>query len=1030
MATTTPLNGEAFLVVVQKSGLVDPQRLRALIDEFRSAGGAADNAKALAEFLVGKSAITKWQAEKLLLGKHRGYILGKYRLLSLIGKGGMSSVFLAEHTVMRRHCAIKVLPSKRVGDSSYLARFHREAEAVAALDHPNIVRAYDVDHQTNPDGSVNHFLIMEYVDGGSLQEIITQQGPAGFVDAADDIRQAAEGLAHAHQAGLVHRDIKPANLLRDQNGVIKILDLGLARFDNQGKDESLTIQHDEKVLGTADYLAPEQALDSHSVDARADIYSLGCTLYFMLTGHPPFTEGTLTQRLMAHQTKVPASVETDRPDTPPGLSQILQKMMAKKPSERFETAKETAEALRKWLSRNAPMEWKKAHAELFTNDHASRPTARVAQVVSPISSPSATAPAPLESSPRQTPGSLHSSLDAPAPVSPPTGAADSTKVTPRPKSQPTTPTKQPSPEPSNYTSASDASSENENREPVSAGPDFSFMSATSQESLAPAETESGSDLFDFSAPTTKAQPQRTTLTDSAPIPAIAASNEVSASASPKLSGTVRPADVDDSQSELQPESVEEADRGFDVLGNISGPIPVVHDTAATEPVSRPRSTPEPSGAFFNGAGTGVANRPWHNPRLQLIAGGVLALLLVAGAGYGMGWFGTGSKSDDKTSSRSTGTPPVKTTAGNVKASSEWSRKRIATVGPGGDFSTLTEALNVARQYFSPKVRSERFTIKVAAGTYPERIAIDGKTWPNNVVVVAEGGAVMLNPSGGDPVIRVTNVEGIQISGLMVNAADKAVGVELTGNLARVKLTQLHVKGFRDAAVALRGGMGLSFTDSNCVLDGCRFEGGGAHGVGVKAVPHDDADVQNVILQKCRFLGPLAAGASIQGKEATHIEFRECLFVETSIGVQLVGKTSWRDFQFVHNTFYKCQRGIVIGEQPEPSSKGLSIRRNLFVGATAGEVIIEHGDNEDVRLTNQMLGPMTGNWSDRAPPEMPVGELAIFGVASGGRQSVADIAFASTDLNDPQFLAPAQNAPQLNQDAQLPDEHPWIGAIGP
>ena len=218
---------------------------------------------------------------------------------------------------MRRRCAIKVLPAKRVHDSSYLARFHREAQAVAALDHVNIVRAYDVDKETEKDAEI-HFLVMEYVNGRDLLDIVTKDGPMKFAQAADYIRQAADGLTHAHQAGMVHRDIKPGNLLVNENQVVKILDLGLARFFGAEEDdeESLTVAHDEKVLGTADYLAPEQALDSHGVDARADIYSLGCTFYFLLTGHPPFTEGTLAQRLMAHQTKEPPALEKECPRSP------------------------------------------------------------------------------------------------------------------------------------------------------------------------------------------------------------------------------------------------------------------------------------------------------------------------------------------------------------------------------------------------------------------------------------------------------------------------------------------------------------------------------------------------------------------------------------------------------------------------------------------------------------------------------------------------------------------------------------------
>jgi serine/threonine-protein kinase len=170
--------------------------------------------------------------------------------------------------------------------------------------------------------------------------------------AADYMQQAAEGLQHAHDSGLIHRDIKPANLLVDQSGTLKVLDMGLAKFSDD-EQPSLTIAHDENVLGTADYLAPEQAINSHGVDHRADIYSLGCTLYFLLTGHPPFPEGTLPQRLMKHQTEMPPSIYEDRDDAPQGLVNICLKMMVKSPEGRYQHAREVSEDLKAWLENPA-----------------------------------------------------------------------------------------------------------------------------------------------------------------------------------------------------------------------------------------------------------------------------------------------------------------------------------------------------------------------------------------------------------------------------------------------------------------------------------------------------------------------------------------------------------------------------------------------------------------------------------------------------------------------------------------------------
>ena len=347
---------DSFLTVLKQSGLVTPDDLAKLLSDYRAAevgdstqeSPATISAKGFATYLVRSKTLTTWQAEKLLMGKHKGFTLGKYKLLGLLGKGGMSSVYLAEHTLMRRRVALKVLPHKRVGDASYLGRFHREAQAVASLDHPNIVRAYDVDHEQDKTMQI-HFLVMEHVEGRNLQEIVAQDGPQPPARAAEFVRQAAAGLQHAHENGLVHRDIKPGNLLVDGSGTVKMLDLGLARFFNEN-EESLTIEHDEKVLGTADYLAPEQAVDSHLVDHRADIYSLGCTMYFLLTGHPPFTEGSLAQRLIAHQTKEPPPVSDDRDDMPESLDAILRQMMSKSPDDRPQTAGDVERLLGGWLA--------------------------------------------------------------------------------------------------------------------------------------------------------------------------------------------------------------------------------------------------------------------------------------------------------------------------------------------------------------------------------------------------------------------------------------------------------------------------------------------------------------------------------------------------------------------------------------------------------------------------------------------------------------------------------------------------------
>ena len=357
------LTAESFLTGVKQSGLAEPDAVDTLVKTLRGEGVDIGNAATIAEAMIAKGTITPWQSEKLLQGKFKGFILGRYKLLNLLGKGEMSSIYLAEHTRMKRKCAIKVLPANKVRDTSYLGRFHREAQAVASLDHTNIVRAYDVDTET--EGGVEiHFLVMEYVEGKDIEKLLEIRHQFAVIEAADYIRQAAEGLSHAHENGLVHRDIKPGNLLVDTKGVVKLLDLGLARFFRDTETESLTIKHDEKVLGTADYLAPEQAVDSHAVDERADIYSLGCTLYFSLTGHPPFTDGTLVQRLLAHQTKAPPPIRKQRPDVPESLVAIVEKMMQKRKDDRYQSAAEVAAALSKWLVENGGEVWRKGHPAL------------------------------------------------------------------------------------------------------------------------------------------------------------------------------------------------------------------------------------------------------------------------------------------------------------------------------------------------------------------------------------------------------------------------------------------------------------------------------------------------------------------------------------------------------------------------------------------------------------------------------------------------------------------------------------------
>lgn len=336
---------QTFVDLVKRSQLVEEEPLDRVLAKLRAKnnGSLPDSQEAIAKALVDAELLTDWQSEKLLSGKHRGFILGKYKLLRMLGKGGMSSVYLAEHILMRARRAIKVLPKNRVADATYLDRFRTEARAAAKLDDPNIIHTYDIDEYEG-----QHYLVMEYVEGQDLHQLVKERGPLDYVVAADYIAQVARGLSHAHAMGLVHRDIKPANCLVDKNKVVKLLDMGLARIVDD--EESLTLDNNENVLGTADYLAPEQALNSHKADARSDIYSLGCTFYFLLTGHPPFPEGSIAERLLKHQRERPPSILKDRPDAPPILVHICETMMSKSANDRYQTADEIVDRLSDWLA--------------------------------------------------------------------------------------------------------------------------------------------------------------------------------------------------------------------------------------------------------------------------------------------------------------------------------------------------------------------------------------------------------------------------------------------------------------------------------------------------------------------------------------------------------------------------------------------------------------------------------------------------------------------------------------------------------
>jgi serine/threonine-protein kinase len=302
---------------------------------------AGSGPERLLAFLVERGDLTIYQADELAAGRWRGLWLGGYRVLDRLGKGGMSHVFLAEHSVLGKRVAVKVLSAGLRADSSARQRFVREARAAAAVDHPNIVHVFDVDMDHDPP-----FLVMEYVDGVNLQAAVAAHGAFTTAETATVGVEVARGLAAAAAAGLVHRDIKPANLLVDRHGRVKILDLGIVRLPGEDTLPRLDSgDGTDVILGTLDYLAPEQAVDSSTVDARADVYSLGATLYFLLAGHPPFPGTDVRHKLAAKQYGDPLPIHRLRPDVEPVLSAAIHTLLVRDPSGRCRSAEEVVEIL-------------------------------------------------------------------------------------------------------------------------------------------------------------------------------------------------------------------------------------------------------------------------------------------------------------------------------------------------------------------------------------------------------------------------------------------------------------------------------------------------------------------------------------------------------------------------------------------------------------------------------------------------------------------------------------------------------------
>ena len=329
------LNLEMFRRAILDLGLLDPEEWSMF-----AAFGDLQNVSRLSRVLVRAGKLTNYQVAAICQGKAKGLVIGDYIVLDKLGQGGMGVVYRARHTSMGRQVALKVLHGTFVNSPDRIRRFRREITASGHLNHPNIVTAYDAGEA----GGVS-FLAMEFVEGEDLDRLVARRGPLPIREAVALIGQAARGLGHAHRAGIVHRDVKPRNLILASDGTVKVLDLGLARFHPDREPADRAVSAMAGFFGTATYASPEQAFRAGTVDHRTDIYSLGCTLYFLLTGRAPYEAEDAMQLLLAHHERPIPPPSAARAGVPAVLDAVHRRMQAKDPADRYQSMEEVIEAL-------------------------------------------------------------------------------------------------------------------------------------------------------------------------------------------------------------------------------------------------------------------------------------------------------------------------------------------------------------------------------------------------------------------------------------------------------------------------------------------------------------------------------------------------------------------------------------------------------------------------------------------------------------------------------------------------------------
>jgi serine/threonine protein kinase len=333
----------SFLKTVLRSGLLTRDQLEEVVrqapDEQRA------DPQGLANYLVKAGHLSRFQARKLLEGKTLGLVLGPFQVLAPIGKGGMSTVYLARDMRTQNLLALKVLPPKKARkEERLLARFLREMELCQRVAHPHLAQTYEVGVSQGV-----YFIAMEFIPGRSLYRLVNAEGPLPVSRAARLFSEIASALDHAHYRGVIHRDLKPSNVMVTTNDHAKVLDLGLAMIEGEIPTDHTIVGGNGYVVGTMDYIAPEQSEDAAKVDARSDIYGLGCTLYFALTGQAPFPGGSAMKKIMRHRSEEPVPVSQFNPTVPTGFNAIVQKMTAKRPDDRFQSAEELRKGLLLWV---------------------------------------------------------------------------------------------------------------------------------------------------------------------------------------------------------------------------------------------------------------------------------------------------------------------------------------------------------------------------------------------------------------------------------------------------------------------------------------------------------------------------------------------------------------------------------------------------------------------------------------------------------------------------------------------------------